>query len=117
MLPRHIFKALRYAGTATCGYRWARPWTGRGNRRYTAIGRLTAGVGIEEARRDLERISTDLGTKFPQTNLGNLIDPLAPRRITVAPYSRLDPTVRSQAILIGVPETSRSDVDASKEQR
>jgi putative ABC transport system permease protein len=74
---------------------------GRGNRRYTAIGRLTAGVGIEEARRDLERISIDLGTKFPQTNRGTLIDPSAPRRITVVPYSRLDPTVRSQAILIG----------------
>ena len=77
------------------------PSAGRGNRRYTAIGRLAAGVGIEEARRDLERISTDLGTKFPQTNRGTLIDPSAPRRITVVPYSRLDPTVRSQAILIG----------------
>ena len=75
--------------------------TGRGNRRYTAIGRLKAGVGIEEARRDLDRISTDLGTRFPQTNRGTLINALAPRRITVVPYSRLDPTVRPQAILIG----------------
>jgi hypothetical protein len=56
------------------------PSAGRGNRRYTAIGRLKAGIGIEQARRDLERISSDLGTKFPQTNRGNLIDPLAPRR-------------------------------------
>ena len=75
--------------------------TGRGNRRYTAIGRLKAGVGIEEARRDLDRISTDLGTRFPQTNRGTLINALAPRRLTVVPYSRLDPTVRPQAILIG----------------
>ena len=77
------------------------PSTGRGNRRYTAIGRLTAGIGIEEAQRDLERISIDLGTKFPQTNRGSLIDPLAPRRITVVPYSHLDPTVKSQALLLG----------------
>jgi predicted permease len=77
------------------------PPAGRGDRRYTAIGRLAAGVDIEQAGQDLERISNELGTEFPRTNLGNLTDPLAPRRITVVPYSRLDPAVRSQAILIG----------------
>ncbi len=77
------------------------PSHGRGNRRYAAIARLTAGVTIEEARRDLEQMSADLGTKFPDTNRGTLVDPLAPRQMTVVPYSRLDPTVRSEAILIG----------------
>jgi predicted permease len=77
------------------------PPAGRGNRRYAAIGRLTAAAGIDEAQRDLERISNDLATNFPQTNQGSLVDPMAPRRISVVPYSRLDPAVRSQAILIG----------------
>lgn len=77
------------------------PSAGRGNRRYSAIGRLAPGVAIEQARNDLDRISNDLGMKFPQTNRGNLIDPSALRRITVVPFSHLDPAVRSQTLLIG----------------
>jgi putative ABC transport system permease protein len=98
--PAH-FRGLQIGRDCDVWIPMGTPSAGRGNRRYTAIGRVTAGIGIEQARRDLERISSDLGTKFPQTNRGTLIDPLAPRRITVVPYSRLDPAVRSQAILIG----------------
>lgn len=57
---------------------WDRAW-GRGDRWRGAIGRVKAGVSLEAASGELRRISSQLGTEFPETNAGWTpeVDPLA----------------------------------------
>jgi predicted permease len=75
---------------------------GRGDRRLSMLGRLATGSSRADAQAEVERISTGLADRFPETNRGTLTDPQAPRLMTAVSYSRLDPSSRKQVILISV---------------
>ena len=75
---------------------------GRGDRRLSIVGRLARGSSLSRARDEVTKTAAALADGFPGTNRGTLTDPNAPRLMTVAPYSRLDPSSRKQVILISV---------------
>ena len=73
----------------------------RGDRRLSLIGRLAPGGGIGHVRREADDTATQLAQRFPDTNVGTLRNPDEPRRFTIVGYSRLDPDVRPQAVVLG----------------
>jgi predicted permease len=72
----------------------------RGARRLTVIARLRRGASLEDASRDLERISTDLAAQHPATNRGTLLDPNAPRLFSVTDYAPMDAATTARARLV-----------------
>lgn len=72
----------------------------RGDRRLAIVGRLAAGTSLAEAARAVDGLSLALAGQYPDTNRGTLPDDTQPRRMTIARFSRLDPSVRQQVILI-----------------
>jgi hypothetical protein len=56
---------------------------------------------LPDAQDELTRLSHLLGERYPETNRGTRSSAEAPRLLTVAPYSRIDPSARQQVVLIG----------------
>jgi predicted permease len=99
--PR-LFRGLRAGRESDVWIPLTSPSAARGDRRLAVIGRLAAGVDPDSAQEHLDRLSNDLASRYPDTNRGSLVDPDAPRRLTISPYSRLDPGTSEQTVLIGV---------------
>ena len=75
---------------------------GRGNRRLSAIGRLRSGISLSEADVQVAAVGERLAREHPGTNRGTRFSPDDARRLSVAPYSRLEAAARSQIVLISV---------------
>ena len=67
---------------------------GRGDRRYHVVGRLAPGLTVETAGARLSALATRLAAAHPDTNLGTLERPDAPRAMVVTPHARIDPSSR-----------------------
>ena len=74
----------------------------RGDRRLAIIARLAPEARLSGAEDALRRLTGDLAERYPQTNRGNKDQPDAPRRITAARYSQLDPSAGDQIRLIAI---------------
>ncbi len=79
----------------------AKAETRRGDRRLSIVGRLRDGASTATLERELSATATRLSRDYPETNQGTLRNPDESRRITAAPYARLDSAVRSRAALFG----------------
>ena len=73
----------------------------RGDRRLSIVGRLKRAADLPDAQDELTRTSHLLAERYPETNRGTRSSAEAPRLLTVAPYSRIDPSARQQVVLIG----------------
>jgi predicted permease len=74
--------------------------SGRGTRRLKVIGRLTSGTTAGQLQESLDATSRTLAETYPETNKGTIRSADEPRRFTAISYSRLDPSIRSQAGLL-----------------
>jgi predicted permease len=72
----------------------------RGNRGMSIVARLRPGVSLTEAQTQLAGIAARLARAFPETNLGILADPKAPRPMIAIPQTRLPPEFRQQIAMI-----------------
>jgi predicted permease len=72
----------------------------RGDRHLSVIGRLHHGRRLDDAELELAALGERLATLHPDTNRGTRSNPSEPRRMSVAAYSRLDVSARSQVLLI-----------------
>ena len=66
----------------------------RGNRGMSIVARLRPGVSLSEAQTQLSGIAAQLASAYPETNLGILSDPKAPRPITAIRQTRMPPEFR-----------------------
>jgi predicted permease len=73
----------------------------RGNRSFSMVGRLQQGASIQQAQAQLDAIAARLAQSYPDSNLGTLAQPTAPRPMVVVPHSRLHPRFRTEAAMIG----------------
>jgi predicted permease len=73
---------------------------GRGDRWLSIVGRLAGGEEIARARAQADSIANQLAERYPRTNRGTRANRNDPRRMTVDPYSRLEPSTRTQLILL-----------------
>ncbi len=79
------------------------PQTGaaaRGNRGLSMIGRLGSGADIMQAQAQLDGIAAQLAAAFPDTNLGTLARPEAPRPFRVVQHTRLHPDFRGEVQML-----------------
>src|SRR5260221_4871540 len=74
---------------------------GRGDRRFSVIGRFVANTPLDRLQHELDAVAAGLAAAYPATNKGTLRNPEEARRITAAAYARLDPAVRGRAGLFG----------------
>lgn len=73
----------------------------RGNRRLAIVGRLAPGARVETVQGDLNAIAARLARTYPKTNQGTVRIPDEPRRMTVLPYSKLEPAAKAQSAMLG----------------
>ncbi len=64
---------------------------GRGNRGIEITGRLRPGVPLAQAQAQISAIGARLASSYPETNMGTLERPQAPRPLTVVPEARIGP--------------------------
>jgi predicted permease len=74
----------------------------RGYRHLALVARLAPGANLSTAAGELRRLSDALAARYPRTNRGTKDLADAPRRITPARYSQLDPSADDQILLIAV---------------
>ena len=74
--------------------------TTRGDRRLSVLGRLRAGRSLADAEAQVHLAGERLAALHPETNRGTRTNPDEPRQMSAASYSRLDPSARSQVLLI-----------------
>jgi hypothetical protein len=74
----------------------------RGDRHLALVARLAPGASLSTAADELRRLSDALAARYPRTNRGTKDLADAPRRITPARYSQLDPSADDQILLIAV---------------
>lgn len=67
----------------------------RGDRGLSITGRLRDGVAIEQAQAQITAIADRLAHAYPQTNLGTLAQPDAPRPMSVIPEARIAPAMQA----------------------
>ena len=72
----------------------------RGNRSLAIVARLKPGVSLADGRREVGAVAARLAARFPETNRGLALAPDAEKTMTVERVSRLDPTYRSQILLL-----------------
>ncbi len=72
----------------------------RGNRGMSIVARLRPGVTLSEAQTQLSGIAAQLASAYPETNLGILSDPKAPRPMTAIRQTRMPPEFRPQIATI-----------------
>ena len=94
------FRGLQAARECDVWVPLSGPATARGNRRLGIVGRLAPGRSLTLAQQQLDQLSTELATRFPQTNRGNVNEADAPRRFTVKRYSHLTPGSNTQTFLL-----------------
>jgi predicted permease len=75
--------------------------TERGSRSFSIIGRLNRGSSLQQAQAQLDGIAARLAQAYPDSNLGTLARPDAPRPMVVVSHSRLHPRFRPEAAMIG----------------
>jgi putative ABC transport system permease protein len=73
---------------------------GRGDRRFSAIGRLAADATLARAQQEVEAISLRVADEHPSTNRGTQSNKDEPRRMSVVRYTRMNAADRSQITLI-----------------
>jgi predicted permease len=78
----------------------------RGNRGYAIVARLRPGASLPSAQGQVATIASRLAREFPDTNMGTLQAPKAPRPMVVVFHSRLPPELKPilqavSAVLIG----------------
>ena len=73
----------------------------RGYRALSVIGRLRPQASMDTLQQELDVIALNLAREFPDTNKGTVRNEDEIRRLTAAPYARLDPSVRSRAAIFG----------------
>jgi predicted permease len=71
---------------------------GRGDRRLSIVARLAGGVALDEAQARATARALDLAVRFPETNRGTRTNADEPRRLTVLPYSRVEPGARARFV-------------------
>lgn len=72
----------------------------RGNRGLGITGRLRDGVSIEQARAQITAIADRLARAYPETNMGTLAQPDAPRPMSVVPEGRINPNAQEGIRLV-----------------
>ena len=70
----------------------------RGDRRLSVIVRQRG--SLESLDAALDALSRELASRHPQTNLGSIVDPGAPRRLRAVGYSRVDPGARAATSIV-----------------
>jgi predicted permease len=79
------------------------PRAGRGDRGVDVIGRLRDGAGIAALNGQVTATAARLAREYPDSNLGTLQNPTAPRAMIATPHTRMPPSFRGQvAALSGV---------------
>ena len=73
---------------------------GRGDRRFSLIGRLRPGGDIDTLQQHLATLAETLADQHPATNRGSSTDPEDPRRMTAVSYSPLQPDARAEATVL-----------------
>jgi predicted permease len=73
----------------------------RGNRGLAIVGRLAHGQSVRAAQAQVTGIAAALAQSFPESNLGTLQSPKAPRPMTVVAHSRLPPELRPAIQAVG----------------
>jgi predicted permease len=73
----------------------------RQNRGLSVIARLRSGVTIREAQAQVDALAGRLATAYPDTNLGTLQAPTAPRPMFAVKHSQLPPEFRPMVQAIG----------------
>lgn len=76
------------------------PGESRGDRGLAVIGSLRDGVSLAAARAALNTLADRLAREFPETNLGTLAQPKAPRPFAIVPTRRIDPDQRGQVMSV-----------------
>ena len=94
------FRGLRAGRESDVWIPMAASGSTRGDRRLSLVARLARGATIEDVEADLLRVSTDLAAQFQDTNRGTVRDPEAVRAIAPRRYSPLDPSSRSEVMVI-----------------
>jgi predicted permease len=74
--------------------------TARGDRRLSVLGRLRPGRSLADAEAEVQLAGRRLAALHPETNRGTRTNPDEARQMSAAAYSRLDPSARSQVLLI-----------------
>jgi putative ABC transport system permease protein len=69
-----------------------------GDRRLSLLARRRG--SLEDARREVQAVGAELARRYPETNVGTVADPAAPRQITAVEYSQLEPGARSQTTIV-----------------
>jgi putative ABC transport system permease protein len=73
----------------------------RVDRRLSIVARLADGADVDAAQRQAAALAQRLATEFPDTNRGARGNASAPRRLSVRPYSRVDPSASGPLVLLG----------------
>jgi predicted permease len=73
----------------------------RDNRSLYVVGRLAAGITVQQAQARLDGIASQLASAYPETNRGTLAHPDRPRPFTVLAHTRLNPAFRAEIGMIG----------------
>ena len=73
----------------------------RGDRGLSVVARLRRGVSLREAQAQVATLAGRLAAAFPQTNLGTLQAPTAPRPMFALEHSRLPPEFRPMVQAVG----------------
>ena len=72
----------------------------RGNRGLGITGRLRDGISVEQAQAQVTAIADRLARAYPETNMGTLAQPDAPRPMSVVPEARINPKAQEGVRLV-----------------
>ena len=76
------------------------PTVSRADRGLRVLGQLRDDVSLQQAGERLEALAAQLARDYPQSNLGTLERPKAPRPFAVLPATRIIPQQRDQVVMV-----------------